>query len=296
MEGEDTPSSHRFNEYTTGASRAIGAVTGRWFGISPLQVDHQLSGTTGGLYRRAAELWDTAMAGELSAKQVPFLKGLKVNRHQARSIADFYDERDRVHKEAGQVDADFTDNPDSKDLASEAVRTANEVKRLDGYAKLMTELRSVESKNTLGRRSYEFEPYLVGLAREALGRPPLESNPSPFSGDDVPAPILAVVRKVADGYAKKAYLGEGRPDAEEVKDGTSLASRKLKWLESKRDAEAWMASHDKSPAVKDAEAAAKKEVKAFPRNTGKLDRKLGAKQQEWRERHTPAADILESLK
>lgn len=238
---KDDPKALQFTPYTLETSKAIGKMTAPAIGLSPIQTEHLLNGSTGGAYRRWADTAEAAFEGRLGPEHVPFMRGLVLNRHQARSLDDFYTEWNRLKLAAkweaakGKVSADAT----------------GQKARLDDYASLMSEIRSLDKRDLKGRRKFLYEPYLVGLAREALEREPLESNPTPFTDPKLPDELKAAVVAFATQKAKSVILSHGMPTKAHQGD-ESYEDTLAKW-EASRDADqAWLKEHESSPYVQEA--------------------------------------------
>jgi hypothetical protein len=134
----------------------------------------------------------------------------------------------------------------------------------------MTAIRAEEEgKKTTGKRSYEFEPYIVGLSRDALGRPPLESNPNPLSNIDLPAGLRNVIKEHAETQARSGILALGRPQA--TPETGTLEEAVADWKVRRDSREEWLDAHKDSPAVREAidEALAKYAKMKAPKR-GKL--------------------------
>lgn len=256
MERENVPDQYRYDGSDTGVSKAIGYYSGKYLGISPAEVEHVLSGTTGGMYRRLAQAWDAAMAGELDWSNVPFASGIVVNRWQAKSLNDFYEELDKAAEAASEATLDVEHLGETPERTKAIERTDAEAKRLNEYADLMKDIRAAEKKS-IGKRNYEYQPYLVGLARDAMGRPPLESNPNPLTDPSTPKPIAGIIEKFAERKANSAILSHGQPERKK-KDGkftepeADFNERTAKWQAKRQAALAWLREHKDSPAVQDA--------------------------------------------
>jgi len=178
------PKEQQVTPYTTMASDAIGSLTGRYLGTSPVQVEHLLSSASGGFYRRMADLYDASVDGRLGPEHVPFLRGLVIDRHQTRPVNEFYEEKEALRIAAYRAKAD-------KGSVSDAMVRKQAV--LDGHAELMTTLRELESKRGK-RRSYEYQPYVVGLARHSLGYKEQDSNPNPLVDKNAPKAVKDAMR------------------------------------------------------------------------------------------------------
>lgn len=180
---KDLPKEQQFEATTTRASKAIGQVTGRYLNTSPIQLEHLLNSASGGFYRRMTDLYDASVDGRVGPEHWPFLRGLFLDRHQARSVGTFYDDKGAL-EEAIKRDAVDKGKASDESIGKLAV--------MDGHSELMTAIRELESR--LGtRRNYEYQPYIVGLARQSLGWDELENNPNPFTDKSTPEEIAALV-------------------------------------------------------------------------------------------------------
>lgn len=233
------PKELQYTPYTLETSKAIGKVTGSVLGLSPIQVEHLLNSASGGAYRRLVGSAEAVAKGEAGPEHVPFVRGLVVNRHQGRSIDDFYAKAaetklaHRVAEVEGTLTADL--------------RAQNGL--FNEYAALMTEIRKVEPRGFGGKRKFEYEPYIVGLARDALGRDPLPDNPNPFHDPDAPAPIKQALLDHAVRNVKRAVLSEGLPT--KVRKGDeSLAETRKKWEAQRQQSARWIEKHRSSPIIR----------------------------------------------
>jgi hypothetical protein len=239
---KDDPKTHRETPYTTALSSRLGKATGLVpiIGLSPAQLDHLLSQSTGGMYKRWARAIEDAYDGKLTPQQIPGLSGIAVNRLQARSVDDFYTEVERT-----KMASRFNELVGEKDEKLTAKKNI-----LSDYKSLMTEIRDTETKDLRGRRSFEYEPYLVGLVREALDRPALDSSPNPFDAQNLPAPMKKVLTDFAARRAKTAILSSGYP--EKAREGQTYDETLSSWKEGQKADEKWLKEHKNSPVVREA--------------------------------------------
>jgi N12 class adenine-specific DNA methylase len=186
------PKEQQITPYTSRVSDTIGQLTGRYMGTSPIQVEHLLNSASGGLYHRMTDMYEAADDGRLGPEHVPFWRGVAINRHQARSVNDFYGALEEADKAGYREKAD-------EGAVSDA--TTAKLAVMEGHAELMTKLRSLEDRKGK-RREYENQPYIVGIARHALGYEELESNPNPLFASDVPEPIAEVMQD----YKERAVM------------------------------------------------------------------------------------------
>lgn len=244
---QDKPSEQRSTPYTTDTSKTIGAITGRLFGVSPIQVEHLLASASGGMYRRWADTLDAARYGELEIKHIPGARSIYVNRHQARSIDDFYTELERAKLAAKREAAAGESNPE----------TVAKVERLGDYKALLTGIRRLDERDARGQRKHVYEPYLVGLARAALGREEMEGNPDPFFVKDLPEPIAELLRDFASERADRVIISKGYP-MKVHKGDESFDETVAKWKAAQKRDEEWLREHKSSPFIKEAIDALKK--------------------------------------
>lgn len=238
---KDEPKALRSTPYTLETSKAIGEWTGP-LGISPIQVEHVLSNSTGGVYRRWLGTLEKAANGEsLGSEDVPFARGVLMNRHQAKSIDDFYAEQQRLDLQAKE----------EKHAGGISVDTSSQKALFNDYGALMSEIRAADKKDLRGRRKFEHEKYLVGLAREAMGREPLENNPSPFSADSVPDAIKEVLAKHAHEKVEGSMLSHGMPT--KAHEGDKDYAETYARFESQQAADdAWLERYRDTPYVQEA--------------------------------------------
>ncbi len=225
--------------YTLELSKILSRQTGGYLG-SPLQIEHVLSNSTGGAYRRDVGAVEKIRYGEATWRDLPFVAGVKLNRHQNASVQDFYREW-----ESQRLAVKWANDVDGKVSPQELARKD----RLDDYAALMTAIRQQEPRNAKGQRKFEWEPHLVGLAREALGKRPLESNDSPFAvaPQELPEAIQTVISEFAESKAKKAIYSEDRPM--KAKEGQTYEQTLAAWEAGFKADEAWLLDHQDNPLV-----------------------------------------------
>lgn len=237
---KDEPKTHRETAYTSALASYLGKITGRIpaIGLSPAQLDHILNQSTGGMYRRMSRTIENVADGKASWRDIPGVSGLFVNRLYTQSIDDFYTEVESL-----QMESKYKKLYGETDTKLEARKNT-----LNGYKSLMTEIRAAEDKDGRGRRTFEYEPYLVGLAREALDRPSLQSSPDPFTADGVPSPLRKVLVEFAGRQAESAILSSGYP--EKAREGKTYEQTVKEWEAARRADEQWVKEHKDSPIVK----------------------------------------------
>jgi len=204
IEGKGLENRHewdRYDERTHVLMKWLGYYTGKTVGWSPKQLEHITNKTTGGLWKRTTEYADKVIAipsakdfPDLIKKTVDLIPGKKaftITKGHTRDLDDFYNRIEKVSRDIqGRVIRD-------KELDSEMTKEQALGNR---YKKLLTELRAIQREKEYGEEEwYQIQVLMIGAAREALGRDPLESYKSPFARD-VQMPDEA--RAIRDRFVK----------------------------------------------------------------------------------------------
>lgn len=194
-------------------AKLIGQYTG-YAGFSAYRVEHLLNATTGGAYRRWSRAGTRLMEGKATAKDLPVIRGFLMDRDYHQSIGDFYEARDKL---AMRKDTELYEGELSKD-------TIRDWEKLTTYEALMTELRAAEKGgNRHAERTHENEKYIIGLARDYLGKDPLPNYPHPMDDPHSPPAVEAIVVEYL-GKAWDRSAGKGAPQS-----GQNLMRRKEQW-------------------------------------------------------------------
>lgn len=170
---------YQYDEYTRDSAVFISEHLTQYIGWNPKETQHVLESMTGGAYGRWTEtaggvartIRDGDVSKHLGWKNVPYVGRILIDRHQSRSRKDFWDEYDGIIAEA---DAESRESPEKFDSRIRKGLYAD-------YDALMSAVRKAEPRDDNGRRDFSFVFFEVGLAREAMGREPMEHNPSPFT-------------------------------------------------------------------------------------------------------------------
>jgi len=234
---DDAPRTKQFTPYTLETSKALAKIIPLG---SPIQVEHLLSGLTGGMYRRFADTAESLYQGRADYKHIPGLRAFYINRHQAASQADFYTAWEQS-REAVQED-----NAKPEAFKQKA--------KLDEYAAIIAAVRKDEPLlDEAGRKSGKYTPYIVGLSRQALGREAMDANPNPFFATDIPDGLKKILTEETEQMAKSVLLSHNFPQKPQGKDKTVDESLE-KWRID-RDAKAeFLKEHAQSPIVQQAMA------------------------------------------
>ena len=256
----------RAGDRTLGLSKKIGRITGQpAIGLSPVQLEYFLDqlfggGYTGtvGLAERTIGLVDGSVDGLDWLLKLPVVSTVALDRFRNGSVGDLYTQQNAlkneilddivflpgkpaaqggVGPEVQQYEAAYAEKVEAKDERYKRLQTAKD---------LMSAIRSAEPKKN-GVRTYEYEPYINGIAREALGRSELQSSPNPFFVKNLPQPVKAALTEQTMKRASSAILLKGFPTSSNASFATALKDRRLA-IEKDRK---WLLDHIHSPIVKD---------------------------------------------
>jgi len=219
MSVQDDPSSLQTSDYTTTTSDAIGKVTGKYLNLSPIQIQHLLNSATGGQYRAQTDRMDKLMNGNLSFRDLPFVKAVSIERMGGKSVSRFYQKKQKLHEDKAHEESNF---PKYQARLSDDL-----IKKLaisDFIYTTMRDVRKLETRRGK-KRSQEYQKYIIGLARNNLGYEELESYPDPFKSQDMPKPMQSYVEKV-----KQNKVANGSESLGKEKDYTEE-----KWYERRKN-------------------------------------------------------------
>lgn len=256
FEYDDRSDRYKSNDRTTTIAKQIAPLfsNSKGDGLSPVQIDHLLDSATGGKYTDITQALSNLASGELQANDIPAVKALTVSRNQAQSVYDLYERQDVVVRQ--KADAQYlrelaSQSDDTKAFAEadkEYKAKLNESAEIHVYRDLMSAISREQRKQD---DRYAFTPQLVGLAREVMGRQPLDMNPSPFAdGATIPEAIKPVVKDFVKDRLKKTLLGEDRPRSDSETQGTKEEQTE-KW-EARREADyRFLKKHVDSPIIRE---------------------------------------------
>lgn len=237
---------YRYDQYTTEASKFIGKLTG----LSPMRLDHGLSGITGGMWNRWAQTGEKAAVPMLQAmgtakdadtqpftvRDIPFLRGVYRDDVPNASVSDFYDRQAKIQIQLNDMVAAGVE-PDTSLI--------KEKESFEIYATLMKLLR--ES----GGPDYDPSQHQVALARAAMGLPDHPNYPNPMY-TELPDQAAEALRKAAFNNLDDLSRDLGRPSQSEEESDEEYAEKIRVW-EAKREGEReFWARYVESPIVESA--------------------------------------------
>lgn len=198
---DELKAGEQYTRYNT----ALMKVIGQHIGVSPAKLEHVVNSTTGGLYRRASKtLIDSWWSDDpLSAADIPIVEGFVFRGEYTRSVDEFYDKYEDIKAERSTAKAR------GRKVSPEDEATFQRLNRIRG---IISELRAAARERKGGRDDkFEVERYITGLSRMALEKDEMERYPSPFSSDELPKDVQAViddhVGRAAYSTARIAALG-----------------------------------------------------------------------------------------
>lgn len=197
----------RYQEDTDWLMKNLGYVTGKTVGLSPQKLEHLINSTTGGMYRRFSDTagniattdFSTGGVLELLYEEFPVVKAYTVHKDHVRDTGEFYDKRTEVQERSEK----------EKLLQGEVtLETQMERNTLEIYAGLFTDIRKImrQFPRELRDERFEYEKFLIGAARNALGKEPLRRYPNPFATSmaDLPKELRDIIRKIKASQRSKA--------------------------------------------------------------------------------------------
>jgi hypothetical protein len=180
---------------------------GKMTGTSPAQWEYALNGYSGNLYGHVQR--------SIRGEEIPGLSRFQTSGLPAQSVQDVYQRANDLTQRINSAR-----NRGGRDEEAE-----KESKRLEAYKTLMSSLGNIQREGAqvqkLGGRAkvvqtvplMQQDHYIsdekiarmrVGLAREALGKPPLPSYPSPLDIDGLPPSLQAIVNNFKGAVNRKA--------------------------------------------------------------------------------------------
>lgn len=164
----------QYYEYTSGLAKSsakfLHEYSGGKISLSPAKIDHMANGITGGLYRKATEPVEKIATGDpWSFADIPGLKGVTLRKDYAKSVDDLYATEEKLSKAF-----------ESAKLRGETIEDESRLRTLQGVTSLMTEMRKAARELPTEERE-RVGIAMVGLARAALDREPLERYPNPLA-------------------------------------------------------------------------------------------------------------------
>lgn len=240
---KNRPKNYQFKDSTATlsilAAKALNDTAGET--LSPIQIEHLVDAATGGMYGRVFRTAKGVAGGNAGLDSIPGVRALVEDRHYSQSVSDLYDRIEEINREgfAAKEEGD----------EEKVIELDRQKKQLGSYKDLVSAIQKVGYDT--GTDPYRFTPQLVGLAREALGREPYETSPSPFSVDDPPEELVPALETFATKRVRSAVLLYGRPQ-QDHSDGTTLEEATADW-EAQRQADIeWLQKNRGSAIVKKA--------------------------------------------
>lgn len=231
----------QFTAKTLPLSVAIGQLTSK-IGLSPIQFEHLISQSTGGMYYRVGDAMRAAKSGDLQPKHIPFVRAFVINDLQKKSITDFYEE---MHDLDIQVKrAEYQGKPDKS--------AKTKLSKLKEYSEMMQKIRELDKEGSDGLRSMKYEHYIVGLAREALGRDPLDISVSPFKDEKLPQDVHDALYEHVMSKVESVSLSKGSPERSPRETKEEFSERYERWRENRDADEAWLKNNKDAKIVNEA--------------------------------------------
>ncbi len=217
-------------DQTTGHATGLARWVGDKLNISPDMIDKALQGETGGMYGDVAgqlgAVRDMASGRMPNLADVPIAGGVGLRRDYVRDEQEFYERQHELKQQHGSAllrDPNAGPDPESA--------------RIDQYAKLVAGIRAaMKQANPTDRdEQFQYERYMAGAYRAALGREDLARYPNPLKVTDAPPEV----QKVIDGWLGKVVerATVGRPQRRPDETWGQFNARREKWQASVQDAQ-----------------------------------------------------------
>jgi len=262
MDEQAIPDEKRYTPYTSSVGKWTGKYTGRYLGKGPMYVDYVLGDLGGGGYTRATRAIDEYIEGDVTASSVPFAGGIYTNRHQKRSVNDLY----ATSRSLLDAKQNHEYGIPGSEWTVEHERFFRDVNNAKALASVITRL----AKDSKSDVRTEVSQLTTGLAREALGRDPHKSNPSPWALRKSEFPKILV----QSSLGRKSFYQELKDEVKGMIEDTTPSKTTKDMYASGRtreDEEAarkekaeyakqWLKDHADSPIVKEVRA----ELRAKP--------------------------------
>jgi hypothetical protein len=168
------------------------------------------------------------MSGESRGADVPFIGGFIPRREYTESVDDLYEKRSAAQQ------ADATAKATGKGDATLHAAAG----KLDEYTGLLDEFRAPIRRESNQEKRFEYEKYMVGLARRALGKEPLARYPDPFVDGNAPPEIKVAI----DSFLSNKVYAMTQPDPVRMKGETEshYAEREATRRAEQAEGEKWL--------------------------------------------------------
>ena len=189
----------QYRPETTLLMRAIG----KQLNMSPAMMEHIVNGLSGGGYSRYADFVETFDIGRLLSS------GVTLRNDYMRSINDFYQESDRANRayQSSRI------VPGQRELGDGDQQAADASHRMNWYAGVMADLRRLVPPDAERNDRYIVNRYINGLARHALGRENLRQYPNPFTADELPDSVRAIINDARNSLLRSSRVNARTPDS-----------------------------------------------------------------------------------
>jgi len=168
---------YQYRPWTTELMKAFGD----YLNVSPAKLEHVLEGQTGGMFTAVVRPIEQIVRGEQrQPAEWPIVRGFAFSREYSDSVDRFYERANEVNQE---IDA-------AERKGKVPYRLKRERKRLNRYRSWISQLRKGARDLRTREERFEYEQFVIGLARKALRLPKLERYPVPTRGQ-----INRLVRK-----------------------------------------------------------------------------------------------------
>ena len=222
---QDDPAYTQFGPQTTRVSRALGSV----LNVSPSKIDYLVDGYTGGLFRRLVRPVEKLATGEkFERRDIPFFANITFSQHWDGTQELFTE----LLRDAQEQSRRAIDEGRSVGIEHERL---HELKRYDDMINAVRR----ENRNVTGRDEREdFEKYLIGLRRRALGFEELKRFPDPIRHPPTNPSVRKAVEQLIGVEAEAA--SDPMPRRKNGETAVEYTGRIQKWNLRKQQARSFL--------------------------------------------------------
>lgn len=245
---------YRYDEQTTELSKMLGKNNV----LSPMKLDHLLSGYSGGQYRRWAQtgekiaipmlqamgMAENADVQPWSIRDIPFLRGIYRDNTPNASIDQMYEEFDKLSRQVNDM------NAAGQLPTPELVQQRRMIDNAITVMQLLRESSGPEYDSSVNR---------VAIARDVLGKADHPNYPHPLYSE-IPEEAAEKIRKMAFNDLDALSRDLGRPSKSKEQSDEEYAQEVAIWEARQEGDRAFWERHIDSPIVQDV----LKEVKLSP--------------------------------
>ncbi len=210
---EDASPRNQYTRRTLEASRTVaGWLRSIGIDVSPAKIEWLVDDISGGIYRRAFD-----------GNYFDLFRGFQLRQDYSQSMDDFYERKQ---------DLDTAKRDDSLEGRQRPVDREAETAYYQDWSEIINDIRDVvrTHKDATRDERHEYERWLIGASRAAVGREPLARYPNPLNDPERPAWLEPIrLKHLGSALVMTTNSEPAGEKATVVKDGERMSPRD-KWL------------------------------------------------------------------